>query len=610
MPLPGVHYRPIILTAIGLCLLVATATAPGRDLATANADWMRAYEILESAAKAEKDENPALALELYNQARQRFSDVQTQHPSWNPALVNYRITFSLKQIQRLQSQVQNRNGSLTHSELLALNSAQTEKINNLQGANEQLQHRLEITAKALERAREEAARSLLSSTEASQLVQEKKALEQQLGALQREIADLTRQRDADNDSPKKRLAQDACRQERDLALVRLAEARARAHDYQQACERLKLQLHQKSQDFDKLAQAKEAELSTALTDLDRRNVSARQRLDQHYQGQIRQLESRLAELAQQQQRLQERIHNQVELIRQQEKLIADQGRVDQDLLLRERDAQIARLRNELVVEKAKNCQNDAERYLTQIHDLKSQLARERARTCALENALQQDVANRAAATPATQTTPAATAAFADAERQRRLNEKPLLANSYLRKGLAAEEKGNIEAAIWNYRKVLENQDQNTVALQRLGLIAAEQGNEQEAESYLNRAFILNPDDPTTLNALGFCLTRQRKAYPAIAMLTRAVALTPDSPAAHRALGVACSSLGWNDAAEVQFRQAFDLDRKDSETAFNLAILLASRGGSRMDEAKVWYQRARSLCDTPDPGLDQFFGLNN
>jgi Flp pilus assembly protein TadD len=186
----------------------------------------------------------------------------------------------------------------------------------------------------------------------------------------------------------------------------------------------------------------------------------------------------------------------------------------------------------------------------------------------------------------------------------------MLLRGYLRQGLAAEKGGNIEAARWNYQRVLDHDGENEVAAQRLGLIAAEQGDDEEAVRYLKRAFHLDPDDLNTLLPLGFALVRQSSPDLAISMLSRAVALEPDNPDAHRCLGIACSTLGWYDAAEVQFRRTYKLDEKDAENAFNMAVLLATREPPRLEEAKKWYARAKELGVAADPGLDAVFGLSN
>jgi tetratricopeptide (TPR) repeat protein len=195
-----------------------------------------------------------------------------------------------------------------------------------------------------------------------------------------------------------------------------------------------------------------------------------------------------------------------------------------------------------------------------------------------------------------------------AEREKRAAQRQLLARGFLRQGVAAEKEGNVEAARWNYGKVLENDPDNHTATQRLGLIAAELKQDKEAIRYLKRAFRLDPDNRDILLPLGFALVRQSEPDLAVSMLSRAVALEPDNADAHRYLGVACSTLGWYGAAEVQFRRTFELNPDDADNAFNLAALLATREPPRLEEAKTWYLRARKLGAAAEPGLDQMFGL--
>ena len=118
------------------------------------------------------------------------------------------------------------------------------------------------------------------------------------------------------------------------------------------------------------------------------------------------------------------------------------------------------------------------------------------------------------------------------------------------------------------------------------------------------------DDLQTVIPLGFALLRRQEPDLAVSMLSRAVALEPSNAVAHRCLGLACSSLGWYDAAEVQFRRAYELNARDGENSFNLAVLLSTRLPPRIDEAREWYERALSLGVARDPGLDRLLKVRN
>ena len=189
------------------------------------------------------------------------------------------------------------------------------------------------------------------------------------------------------------------------------------------------------------------------------------------------------------------------------------------------------------------------------------------------------------------------------ERRRREREKDAVLKGYLRQAIDAEKQEKVEAAQWNYQKVLEMEPENRIALQRLGIIAANLGNDQDTIKYLQRAFRQDPDDPDTLFALGYSLIRQQEPDWAVSMLARAVALNPKNPDIARTYGMALATLGWTQAAEIQLEKAHNLKKEDPEAPLALAILLGSAKPPRLEEAKKWYQIAIQNGAQRDPGLD-------
>jgi Flp pilus assembly protein TadD len=684
--------------------------------AEVKARWMSAYEVLEKATRAETDKMPAQALSLYRESEKLFREVRSLSPRWNPSLVNYRISHCLKQIDRLETLVQSLNTSLTKEELLKQNKTQAEDLKKAREQNQAFQHQLRLTGLALDKAREEAARSLLSADEAAALVKENKAL--QLKLRQAENGSVRLREEIRQWRDGKRVEELRLKLEQDLNLAQLRQNQSDSvlKTRDQDLERLKSRLEQMEKDkctllvenrrlqltianHEKLLnlqaqdlltrstantppaatssadaqllnalQNKNHQLTTSLR-LARQEQQKRQGAIQKLTDQLRQQQAQLQEQQTHAKNLAKRLRTQISLLQQQEKHMAqlsqgkqavqpssDEARPDSKdlaslrlkaeavtgltqnlqearaqnlqaqsaleqtktalaasrqnseeyrLRLQEREHEISQLRQSLLTLKSQASNSNGEALLTQIRQLTTKLEQERQRSLALEKALEHP--------PTANASPAQEVATATVNRkseaQRRLNETNILADSYLRQGFTAEEKHNLQAAIWNYKKSLTLTPNNKTALQRLGLIAAENGDEQSAELYLNRTFKLDPDDLDTLIPLGFCLTRQGKVDLALSMLTRAVALDSQNPATHRALGVACSSLGWHDAAEAQFRRALKLNPQDSETAFNLAILLATQGPANLDEARKWYQLARNLNGASDPGLDKLFGLN-
>ncbi len=176
----------------------------------------------------------------------------------------------------------------------------------------------------------------------------------------------------------------------------------------------------------------------------------------------------------------------------------------------------------------------------------------------------------------------------------------------LKEGDNADKKGNKDAAIWHYEKILSLSPENNPALTRLAFIYSDRGDDDKTLKYVERSLCYEPYDVHKLLIAAFAYIRKGEYYLALGVLSRAAALDPKNPELQRYLGIACSNLGWVESAERQFRTAFELDPQSSETAFNLAVLLASCEPPRMPEARKWYKKARELGAETDPGMERLF----
>ncbi|MCX6986519.1 MAG: hypothetical protein NT118_17495 [Lentisphaerae bacterium] len=179
-------------------------------------------------------------------------------------------------------------------------------------------------------------------------------------------------------------------------------------------------------------------------------------------------------------------------------------------------------------------------------------------------------------------------------------------NLLLREGDNADGKGNRQAAIWHYEKILTFAPENNAALTRLAYIYSDCGDDDKTLKYVERSLCYEPYDVHKLLIAAFAYIRKGEYYLALGVLSRAAAQDPKNPELQRYLGIACSNLGWVESADRQFRTAFELDPKSSETAFNLAVLLATSEPPKMPEARTWYKKARELGAETDPGMERLF----
>jgi hypothetical protein len=92
------------------------------------ARWMSAYEVLEKGALAESNQKPAQALAFYRDSEKLFREVRSLSPRWNTSLVNYRISYCVKQIDRLEIIVQSLSTKFSKEELLKQNKQQAEEL--------------------------------------------------------------------------------------------------------------------------------------------------------------------------------------------------------------------------------------------------------------------------------------------------------------------------------------------------------------------------------------------------------------------------------------------------------------------------------------------------
>jgi Flp pilus assembly protein TadD len=192
----------------------------------------------------------------------------------------------------------------------------------------------------------------------------------------------------------------------------------------------------------------------------------------------------------------------------------------------------------------------------------------------------------------------------EAARAKRAREEEL--HKHLTDAATARQEKKDDDALWHLRKVLEMDPGNVQATSHIGMILADRGDDAEAERMLVQATRLDPENADVLLRLGYVQLRQTKVFDALGSLVQGAKLAPEKAEFRHFAGIACRSLGWPVASEMQLKEAFKLDSKNAETAFNLAVLLATLDEPRIDEAREWYKKALELGAKPDGGLDKFF----
>jgi len=179
-----------------------------------------------------------------------------------------------------------------------------------------------------------------------------------------------------------------------------------------------------------------------------------------------------------------------------------------------------------------------------------------------------------------------------------------LVSSELRESAAAMGRGETLSARAGFRRVLERQPENLIALVNLGWLAQREKSWSEAEAYLRRAQRLAPENAAVWLALGIAVLEQGSLEHALGAFAQVIAFEPDNARGHRLLAMTLARKGWYAAAEEELRRALEIEPGDGGAHFNLAVLYLQRHPSAVELARRHYFRAVDLGVALDPAVEE------
>jgi protein O-mannosyl-transferase len=159
-------------------------------------------------------------------------------------------------------------------------------------------------------------------------------------------------------------------------------------------------------------------------------------------------------------------------------------------------------------------------------------------------------------------------------------------------GMALAERGDIDAAIAQYRRVLAIRPDDAEALSNLGNVLCDRGQFDEAVASCRKAVEAKPGFAMAHNNLGVALVGRGDFDEAISQFREAMELKPDLASAHFNLGLALEHRGQLEPAIAQFRMVTDLTPAAVGGHFCLARAYAARG--ELDAAVVEYRKALDI----------------
>lgn len=166
----------------------------------------------------------------------------------------------------------------------------------------------------------------------------------------------------------------------------------------------------------------------------------------------------------------------------------------------------------------------------------------------------------------------------------------LTAGTYCAHANLLERQGNFTGAEAHYRRALELQPDNLVALNRLGITLNKLGRHAAATEAFERAVALHPDQAHLFNNLGFSLILEGRFTEAEKATRRALELRPRFARARMNHAVALAKLARFDEAYRELTQV----NGPADALYNLAMLQADAGAYDLAVASL----ERSLVINP------------
>ena len=184
------------------------------------------------------------------------------------------------------------------------------------------------------------------------------------------------------------------------------------------------------------------------------------------------------------------------------------------------------------------------------------------------------------------------------------NEKP---EDYVAEGITAESTGNVELAVWNYRKALELERNHPVAAERLGMILLRREEFSEAAQALAIARNSAPGRLDLALALSRAYLGQKRFGNAQAVVEPLLRDNPENGELLVIAALAAADGGDPAKAEKYLKLAIRYMPKSPEPLMELSRVLVRHDSARMDEAAKLYESARIMGAAPDIELEPALG---
>lgn len=139
-------------------------------------------------------------------------------------------------------------------------------------------------------------------------------------------------------------------------------------------------------------------------------------------------------------------------------------------------------------------------------------------------------------------------------------------------GIALLGKGELNKAIFHYKKALNIKPDTSEAIKNLGFALSEKGNFKEAAQYFSKALVINPEDWDSHYKLGGVLAKRGKFNEAIRHFEEVIRINPGYAPVYNETGIIFAQKGKLQKSNDFFSKAIQLEPDCKEARDNILIL--------------------------------------
>jgi tetratricopeptide (TPR) repeat protein len=188
------------------------------------------------------------------------------------------------------------------------------------------------------------------------------------------------------------------------------------------------------------------------------------------------------------------------------------------------------------------------------------------------------------------------------KRKSSLKDPSIIADTYLKLGIAYKEKRdkkqadqNFDNSIELYKNVMKDNAENVDINYDIAMVYDAKGDFEMTKNYLGRLIMLKPDNANAYNYLGYLLVeRGENMDMAIEYIQKALSLEPDNGAFRDSLGWAYFKMGRLDEAIIELEKSAELVPNDSEVHEHLGEAYLKKGGEFTQKAVQEWEKALEL----------------